>query len=75
MYKIYLDESPIWSPADSDKRLTSPTVTLEVNKVGSMTFTVLPGHPHYSDFVKMKSIITVTEDGDWYYVKKKYQSN
>lgn len=64
MYKIYLDESPIWSPADSDKRLTSPTVTLEVNKVGSMTFTVLPGHPHYSDFVKMKSIITVTEDGD-----------
>lgn len=62
MFSIYLDNVPLWTPKDSDKRLINPTVNLEVNKVGSASFSVLPNHPYYDDFIKMKSIVTIYQD-------------
>ena len=62
MFSIYLDDKPLWTPKDNDKRLLKPIVNLEVNKVGSASFSVLPGHARYNDFVKMKSIITIYQD-------------
>lgn len=62
MFSIYLDDKPLWTPKDNDKRILKPSVNLEVNKVGSASFSVLPGHARYNDFVKMKSIITIYQD-------------
>lgn len=62
MISIYLDDKPLWTPKDRDKRLLKPTINLEVNKVGSASFQILPGHPYYDSFVKMKSIITIYQD-------------
>ena len=62
MFSIYLDDKPLWTPKDTDKRLIKPTVKLELNKVGSASFSVLPGHPYYNSFVKMQSIITIRQD-------------
>ena len=62
MISIYLDDKPLWTPKDRDKRLLKPTVNLEVNKVGSASFQILPGHQYYDSFIKMKSIITIYQD-------------
>lgn len=62
MFSIYLDDKPLWTPKETDKRLIKPTVKLELNKVGSASFSVLPGHPYYNSFVKMQSIITIRQD-------------
>lgn len=62
MFSIYLDDKPLWTPKERDKRLLKPTVNLEVNKVGFASFSVLPGHPYYDSFVKMQSIITIRQD-------------
>ena len=62
MFSIYLDDKPLWTPKETDKRLIKPTVNLELNKVGSASFSVLPGHPYYNSFVKMQSIITIRQD-------------
>lgn len=62
MFSIYLDDKPLWTPKETDKRLIKPTVKLELNKVGSASFSVLPGHPYYDSFVKMQSIITIRQD-------------
>lgn len=62
MFSIYIDDNLLWTPKDNDKRLLKPTVNLEVNKVGSASFSLLPGHSYYDSFVKMKSIVTIYQD-------------
>ena len=64
MFSIYVDNKPLWTSAEVDKRLIKPTVSLDVNKVGSASFQVLPGHPYYDSFVKMKSIVTIYQDNN-----------
>lgn len=61
MFTIKADNTTIWTPNDTDKRLMSPNISLEVNKVGSVNFKVLPGHKYYDELVKMKTIITVLQ--------------
>lgn len=63
MFSIYLDNRELWTPGGEIKKLLSPTVDLAVNKVGSASFRITPDHPQYGAFVKMKSIITVIQDG------------
>lgn len=62
MFSIYLDDKPLWTPKETDKRLIKPTANLGLNKVGSASFSILPGHPYYDSFVKMQSIITIRQD-------------
>ena len=65
MYVIKVDGQVLYSPALSDEyRIISPTVSLEVNKAGSMSFTMPPGHVMYDAIHKMKSIITLEQDGE-----------
>lgn len=65
MYTIKVDGQVLYSPALSDAyRIISPTVSLELNKAGSMSFTMPPGHAMYDAIQKMKSIITVEQDGE-----------
>lgn len=65
MYVIKVDGQVLWSPALSDDyRILSPSLSLEVNKAGSLSFTLPPGHAMYDAIQKMKSIITVEQDGE-----------
>jgi len=66
MYQIYADGRLLHDPRHSSMGLVveSPKVNLEVNKVGSCTFTVLPTHPLYSSLLKLKTIIQVFDDDE-----------
>lgn len=43
--------------------LVKPKTEQETNKVGKFSFTIYPDHPHFDFIKKMKSIITVVEEG------------
>ncbi len=62
MYRIKVDDRPLWTPVDNNLKLGSPTLSLEVNTVGSLSFTIYPDHPQYNDLAKMKNIISVYQD-------------
>ena len=62
MYKITADNNTIWSPGYDKRKLVSPKLSLETNKIGSLSFTIYPTHPNYDSLVKMQSIITVYQD-------------
>lgn len=65
MYVIKVDGQVLYSPALSDDyRIISPSLSLEVNKAGSLSFTMPPGHAMYDAIQKMKSIITVEQDDE-----------
>ena len=65
MYVIKVDGQVLYSPALSDDYLIiSPTLNLEMNKAGSLSFIMLPGHAMYNAIQKMKSIVTVEQDGE-----------
>lgn len=62
MFRIYADEKLIWTPKDNDRKVLNPKVTLEVNKVGSASFSILPNHIYYDNLVKMKTIISIIQE-------------
>lgn len=62
MFKIDVDGLPLWSPVEEKLKLVSPTLSLEVNKIGSLSFKITPDHPRYNSLVKMQSIITVYQE-------------
>lgn len=65
MFVIKVDGQVLYSPALSDDyRIISPSLSLEVNKAGSLSFTMPPGHAMYDAIQKMKSIITVEQDDE-----------
>lgn len=59
MFYVKVDDLTLWSPADNKLKIVSPTLKLEVNKVGSFSFKIYPTHPYYARLQKMKSIISV----------------
>lgn len=65
MYTIYADDKLLFSSTFSDDQhtLISPLLSPDVNGAGSLTFTMPPGHALYDDIRRLKSIITVVEDG------------
>lgn len=62
MFTIKADDLTLWSPIDEKLKLVSPTLNLEVNKTGSLSFTIYPDHPYYDRLVKMKTIISVYQE-------------
>nr|DAG50961.1 MAG TPA: endopeptidase tail [Caudoviricetes sp.] len=63
-YKLYVDGELFFASDWNEKeyRLISPKIKLELNKSGSVEFTILPTHPLYNAFSPMKSIVTVYRD-------------
>lgn len=59
MFSVKLDDLTLWSPIDNKLKIVSPTLKLEVNKIGSLSFTIYPDHEYYGRLQKMKSIISV----------------
>ena len=63
MYQVYCDGQIIHDPRLQGYQLVSPSLSLELNKTGTFTFTMYPDHPGYGVISKLKSIIEVKKDG------------
>lgn len=63
-YKLYVDGELFFANDWNEKeyRLISPKIKLELNKSGSVEFTILPTHPFYNAFSPMKSIVMAYRD-------------
>lgn len=66
MYKMKADGVVIYDPSSDDMALhvLSPKAKYELNKSGSLEFTMLPGHVMYDSLHKLKTIITLEQDGE-----------
>ena len=62
MYRILSDGYTVYDPRLPDNTIISGKLTLEVNKAGSLTFTIPESNPHYGMIALMKSIVTVYDD-------------
>lgn len=65
MYTIHVDGQLLFSAAmmDEEHIVLDPKLSLDVNSAGSLTFVLPPGHVLYNSIHKLKSIITVEQDG------------
>ena len=61
-YRVYADGNLICSPNNEQTALDSPTLTLEANKAGTFSFTMLPDHPFYDRINLRTSLIDVYQD-------------
>ena len=60
MYRVYADDTLIYDSELEDYKINKGSISLEVNKSGSFSFSIYPDHFYYDKFVKMKTIIKVT---------------
>jgi phage minor structural protein len=63
MYKVYCDDLLLYDTKLENLKIFDASIELELNKTGSFVFTIYPEHPHYSLIQKLKSVITVYQDG------------
>lgn len=66
MFEVYADDKLLYSPRllDEGYAITEPQATLELNKAGSFTFNLPKVNPLYSSLKKLKTIITIRDDGE-----------
>lgn len=66
MYSIYMDGKILHEPRLKEDGLVvvEPTLENELNKAGSLKFTITPNNQRYSQCKKMKSIIQVFDNGN-----------
>ena len=66
MYTIYTDGKLLHDPRlfHEGCGVLSPKLTIELNKAGSLDFTIPPNNERYDDITKLKSIVTVFQNGD-----------
>lgn len=66
MYAIYVDGQLLYSTAivGEESIILSPKLSLDVNSAGSLSFTIPPTNRKYDSIKKLKSIITVEQDGE-----------
>ena len=64
MYYIYVDNQPLYVPdlANDGFTVFDPIITEELNKSGSLEFTIPPTNEKYNDLHHLKSIVTVYEN-------------
>lgn len=61
-YKVYCDNYLLYSNKIESLKIFEPRISMELNKVGSFTFTIYPDHPYFNRLQKLKSVITVYQD-------------
>lgn len=62
MFQIKCDNYIIYDPRDSELTVSGPKLTLEVNKAGSLRFTVYRDHPYFESMHRLTSIVEVFKD-------------
>ena len=65
MIKMFCDGLLLYDPRNPDYAITDPKCEMEINKTGSLSFTVPPTHPMYDSLLKMKSEITIYQDDEF----------
>lgn len=68
MYRVLCDGKVLHDIRDPDHVLVGPKLTLELNKTGSFTFTIMPTHPHVNAIQRLKSRIEVYDDDELLFV-------
>ena len=63
MYRVYCDGLLLYHSKLENLKIFNPSVELELNKTGSFEFTIYPDHPYFGLIKKLKSIITIFQDG------------
>ena len=68
MFYIYADGKTLYSPAFASANTNAyvainPRLSLELNKAGSLSVTLLPSNSLYNEIKILKTIITVKQDG------------
>ena len=63
MVKVYADGVLVYDPNLPDYALLDLTVTTGVDKAGSATITMPPGHPAWSSFVSYRTVVTIYRAG------------
>lgn len=64
MYTVYADEKNLYNPTIESLEITNTKLEMELNKVGSFSFTIPPTNPYINQIVKMKTLIKIYEDND-----------
>lgn len=66
MYKMQADGVVVYDPASDDMTLQvlSPKASYELNQPGSLEFTLLPGNVMYDSLHKLKTVVTLEQDGE-----------
>ena len=72
MWTIYADDNLILDTrlrGDEAKRYAAADIQIaqEVNKTGSLEFTVYPSHPNYDKIYKLRTVVTVRNDAGIYF--------
>ena len=62
MYQIKQGDYVLYDLRDEDLILENPILDLEINKVGSLSFSIYPNHPHFDKLNKLTSKLTVLKD-------------
>ena len=65
MYQIYCDGELLYDPRQKEYLVGDPTLELAVNTSGTLSFSMPPTHPAYDKIRKLKSVITLYQDGEW----------
>ena len=65
MYQLFCDGALLYDLRNPDYALADLQCEFEVNKTGSLSFSIAPTHPMYSAIQKMKSEIALYQDGEW----------
>ena len=65
MYAIYADDELLYAPdmANLGYIVTDAQLTTELNKAGSLEFTIPVTNPNYNAYSKLKSVIRLEQDG------------
>lgn len=61
-YVIKCDDYVLHDSRSQTLKLSSPKLNLELNKNGTLTFTIYNNHPYYEKINKLKSVISVYQD-------------
>jgi hypothetical protein len=56
-YQIKCDDKILYDLRDKEFFVESPNLNLEINKVGTLTFSIYPDHPYFDSLKKLKSRI------------------
>ena len=63
MYQVYCDSFLLYNDQLEGYQIFNPKVELELNKTGQFEFTIYNDHPYFDRLKRLKSIITVYQDG------------
>ncbi len=67
MYRLYLDGKLFYDPRDPALALNELTCEQEINRTGSLKFTIPALHPQMEEVRKMLSELSLFQDEEWIY--------